>query len=89
MLVTAPDLLIDLLFAYSTELAAEREDILDAAYDSELITAFTGVLSMAYPFGSLASLARLASGSMKPPSTATSMSLPSPNGVNSVKSLTT
>ena len=89
LLVTAPDLLIDLLFAYSTELAANRDDILDAAYDSELITGFTAVLGMAYPFGSLASLARLASGSMKPPSTTTSMSLPSPNGVSSVKSLTT
>lgn len=90
LLVTAPDLLIELLFAYAPELAADRDAILDAAYDSELIAAFTAVLGMAYPFGSLARLASLASGSMKPPSPPTSMSLPLPNGVKpSPMSLTT
>lgn len=89
LLVTAPDLLIDLLFSYVPELDADREALLDNAYDSELIAAFTTVLGMAYPFGSLASLARLAAGSMTPPSAPTSLSLPSPNGVNSAKSLTT
>ena len=72
-----------------SELAADREAILDTAYDSELIAAFTAVLGMAYPFGSLASLVRLASGSMQPPSVPISSSLQSPNGVNSVKSLMT
>lgn len=89
LLVTAPDLLIELLFSYSAELAAQQETILDTAYDSELIAAFIAVLGMAYPFESLARLASLASGSMRQPSPATSMSSPSPNGVSSVKSLTT
>lgn len=89
LLVTAPDLLIELLFAYSSELASQQEMILDTAYDSELITAFTAVLGMAYPFENLARLASLASGSMKPRLAPTSTNLPSPNGVTSVTNLTT
>lgn len=90
LLVTAPDLLIELLFAYTPDLATQQDVILDSAYDSELVAAFTSVLGLAYPFGSLAKLATsLASGSMNPPSAPTSMSLPSPNGANSAKVLTT
>lgn len=89
LLVTAPDLLIELLFAYSSDLASQQETILDTAYDSELITAFTAVLGMAYPFGSLARLISLANGSTKPPLPATSLNSPSLNGEHSVKSLMT
>ena len=90
LLVTAPDLLIELFFAYAPDLAANQEAILDTAYDSELIAAFTAVLGMAYPFGSLAKLATsLASGSTPKLSMPTSTNLPSPNGVTSAKSLTT
>lgn len=90
LLVTAPDLLIELLFGYAPELAANQETILDTAYDSELIAAFTAVLGMAYPFDNLAKLATsLASGSTPKLSMPTSMNLPSPNGVTSVKNLTT
>lgn len=90
LLVTAPDLLIELLFAYSAELAGQQDTILDTAYDSELITAFTAALGMAYPFENLARLATsLASGSMKAASPPTSLNSPSLNGASSVKSLTT
>lgn len=90
LLVTAPDLLVEMLFAYTPALAADQAVILDNAYDSELVAAFTTVLGLAYPFGSLAKLiSGLASGSMTPPSAPTSMSLPSPNGATSAKALTT
>lgn len=89
LLITAPDLLIEILFSYSPELRANQEVIMDAAYDSELIPAFATVLGMAYPFGSLVSLIRLASGAMRPQSVPISSSSPSLNGVHSEKSLTT
>lgn len=90
LLVTAPDLVIELLFAYAPDLTANQEAILDTAYDSELIAAFTAVLGMAYPFGSLAKLATsLASGSTPKLPTPISMNSPSPNGVTSAKNLTT
>lgn len=88
LLVAAPDLLIEMLLLYSPTLAAHEELIMNEAYDSELMPAFAAVLGMAYPFESLASLARLASGSMKQREPLTSMSLPSPNGASSAKSLT-
>ena len=80
VLVQSPDILIDLLFAYAPALAAQREAILDAAYDSELIAAFTAVLGLAYPFGGLARLASLASGSTVNASAMTSKSSLSANG---------
>lgn len=89
LLVTAPDHLIELLFAYAPNLAAERDLILDSAYDSELITAFTTVLGLAYPFDGLARLASLASGSTPKPSVMTSTNSPLPNGATSVKTSTT
>lgn len=42
-----------LVFAYSPELAADKETIEEEAYDSEIMAAFTAVLKLAYPFGSL------------------------------------
>ncbi len=86
LLVSAPDLLIDLLFAYAPNLSAEKETILDTAYDSELIAAFSAVLAMAYPFGSVAKLVSLANGLTTPPSAPTSTNLPSPNGAVLAKS---
>lgn len=57
------DILAELVFAYSPELAADRETIEEEAYDSEIMAAFTAVLKLAYPFGSvietLSSLAEL------------------------------
>ena len=47
------DMLAELVFAYSAELAADRETIEEEAYDSEIMAAFTAVLRLAYPFGSV------------------------------------
>ena len=52
-LLESPDLLAELLFDYAPELAADRERILEEAFDSELMTAFVEVLKLAFPFGSL------------------------------------
>ena len=47
------DEMAELVFAYSPELNAARETIEEEAYDSEIMAAFTAVLKLAYPFGSL------------------------------------
>ena len=47
------DVLAELVFAYAPELAADRETIEEEAYDSEVMAAFTAVLKLAYPFGSV------------------------------------
>ncbi len=47
------DLCVDALFAYSPELAADRERIEAEAYDEEAINAFVEVLKLAYPFGAV------------------------------------
>jgi len=47
------DTLAELVFAYSPELAADRETIEEEAYDSEIMAAFTAVMKLAYPFGSV------------------------------------
>lgn len=47
------DQMAELVFSYAPELAAEREQIEEEAYDSEIMAAFTAVLKLAYPFGSL------------------------------------
>ena len=52
-LIGSMDLLLDLLFAYSPELAEDRERIEEEAYDEEALAAFTEVLKLAYPFGEL------------------------------------
>ena len=43
----------ELVFAYSPEIAADRERIENEAFDEEIITAFTEVLAQLYPFGQL------------------------------------
>lgn len=55
MLVDSVDVIVELLFDYSPELRADRKRIEEEAYDSEILAAFTAVLSLAFPFGSLAS----------------------------------
>jgi hypothetical protein len=47
------DEMAELVFAYSPELNKDRETIEEEAYDSEIMAAFTAVLKLAYPFGSL------------------------------------
>jgi hypothetical protein len=86
VLVQSPDILIGLLFSYAPNLESNREVILDTAYDSELIGAFTAVLGLAYPFGALARLASLASGSTVNASATTLPNSPSVNGVHSTTS---
>lgn len=52
-LLHSVDTVRDLLFEYSPNLVADRKRIEAEAYDSEILEAFTGVLQLAYPFGSL------------------------------------
>jgi hypothetical protein len=47
------DEMAELVFAYSAELNKDRDTIEEEAYDSEIMAAFTAVLKLAYPFGSL------------------------------------
>lgn len=54
--IGAVELVLDLLFEYSPELASEREWIEANAYDDEALDAFVEVLKLAYPFGRLAGL---------------------------------
>lgn len=55
-LIGSIDKLLDLLFAYSPELAADRERIEENAFDDEALAAFVEVLKLAYPFGGLLAL---------------------------------
>lgn len=51
--VGSVSILTGLLFAYSPELAADRERIEAECYDSELMDALVVVLGLAFPFGSV------------------------------------
>lgn len=53
VLLGSIDLLMDLLFEYSPELAADREYIEENAFDEEALAALVGVLKLAYPFGTV------------------------------------
>ncbi|HMR01771.1 MAG TPA: hypothetical protein PKA43_00205 [Candidatus Competibacter phosphatis] len=77
-LLQAPEMLFELLAAYAPALT---EEILDAAYDSEIAEAFAAVLGLAFPFGSLVQLARSVNGSASTKAPI-SMNSPSPNGVS-------
>ncbi|MEZ4684200.1 MAG: hypothetical protein R2932_59315 [Caldilineaceae bacterium] len=86
VLVRAPDMVTDLIFAYAPALMSDQERILDEAYDSELIKAFQQILGLAYPFGGLArQLGSLASGSTGSASPTTLKNSPSVNGAKSAK----
>lgn len=52
-LIGSIDLLLDFLFAYAPELAADRERIENESFDEEALSAFVEVLKLAYPFGDL------------------------------------
>lgn len=53
LLLGSMDLVIDALFAYSPELRADEDAILDNATDEEAVAALWEVLKLAYPFGSI------------------------------------
>ena len=57
VLMQAPDQLIELLFAYSPALAADRERIEAEVYESEILSVFVEVLKLAFPFGEILSWA--------------------------------
>lgn len=79
-LLHAPEILFELITAYAPMIS---DDLLDNAYDSEVVGAFLGVLSLAFPFGGLIQeLTSLASGSAPTASRRTSMNSPSLNGVS-------
>lgn len=48
------DTVLELVFAYSPQLEAEREWILDNAYEHEIISAFRAIFQFAYPVDFLA-----------------------------------
>jgi len=64
-LIGSVDLLADMLFSYSPELAAQREVIEEVATDEEMLAALLEVIKAAYPFGSL--LKAIPTGPRKPP----------------------
>lgn len=71
------DLVLDLLFQYSPELAADRERIETEGYDEEAVEAFVEVLKLAFPFGGFRKVFSTLPG---PANQATSMNSPSASG---------
>lgn len=55
----------NLVIQYSDDLEADRDWLLDNAYDSEFVEAFLKVLGLAYPFGGMAKILKTISGSGK------------------------
>lgn len=51
ILLGSMDMMLNLLFEYSEELAKDREWIEENAYDEEALHAFGEVLKLAFPFG--------------------------------------
>jgi len=80
--VGSVDILTGLLFAYAPPLETDKKRIGEECYESELMDAFTRVLSLAFPFGSLVSRLMALSG---PKTTATAASSPSPSGESGPK----
>lgn len=62
--VGSVDIIAELLAAYAPELAT----LMDDAYDSEIMEAFTQVLGLAYPFGSMLEKLRGIGAAMPPTS---------------------
>lgn len=52
------DLMTDLLFSYSPALTADKDRIMDNCYDSDLMSVFAEVLTLAYPFGQISGIIR-------------------------------
>lgn len=72
MLIESPDTITDLVFSYAPELEKDRDRVLENAYDSEVMDAFTAVLRLAFPFGRLLSTVRaLAASGASPTATQT------------------
>jgi len=65
IVLSAPELVSELVFAYSPELEADRNRIEEQVYESELSGALVACLRLAFPFGSalkrLGSLAEIGS----------------------------
>ena len=55
-LLHSPDTILEMLYAYSPIIAADKERIEAEAFDDEVMAALVGVLKLAYPFGSLLNL---------------------------------
>lgn len=51
--LTSIDLIHDMVFDYSRELAEDRERLETEGYDDEFVETFMQILSLAYPFGSI------------------------------------
>lgn len=81
VLLGSVDKMLDLLFAYSSALAADREYIEENAYDDEALAAFVEVLKLAYPLEQLMYLIRGRTVNK------TSLNSLSPNGASGTKAL--
>jgi hypothetical protein len=55
VMVDSMDICLETLYAYSPEIAADKERIENEAYDEEALLAFVEVVKLLYPFGSLMS----------------------------------
>lgn len=75
-LASSIDEIEDMIFAYSPELAADREWIEQNAYDDEAVSVFVEVLKICYPIMAVWGLVR------GPQAAQTGRSLPSKNGVS-------
>jgi hypothetical protein len=73
------DEIIDMVFDYSPELAADREWIEENATSSEAVSAFVEVLKLSYPFLEILALLR------GPKGQPTSSNLPTQNGASGRK----
>lgn len=63
LLLDAPDLMLELLYAYAPALADHAEEIGEAAYSDEVMEALKAVVGLAYPFArDLAGLVRAGQG---------------------------
>ena len=73
LLVSMPETLLDLIYAYAPALEADREVLDETVLDAEVIEAFIVIVRVAFPLERLTGLL----GSANPP---TLTSLPAPNG---------
>lgn len=73
VLITSPDEIAELVFAYSMQLQNDREHIENTANDSEMLAAFVAIVRQAYPLETLTAL--LGRGSRS-----TSSNSPAPSG---------
>ena len=55
-LLRSPDTILEMLYAYSPEIRADKERVEIEAFDDEVIAALVEVLKLVYPFGSILNL---------------------------------